>query len=145
MNLKVNIVCVAIALSGCGGCTDAPPAQARSDVADSIPIEQRYHSITGRILKGMSMAHAKAFLGDCTRARFHGPHTDLSTGITTNYEEWTWVVDASNGQIVVHSTSGLESDLNHGVVASVSYAKKFPVRMTSNGVETANKDLQLTK
>ena len=122
------------------GCRDSavPPSPLRADANAPIPIQEQYHSITGRVRPGMSMAHARALAGDCTRGRFHGPLTDMSTGVTTYHEEWAWVVDASNGMIVIHSTTGLESDLEKGIVSNVSFSAKHPVHVESNGVKTAN-------
>jgi len=128
MNPKVILVMAITSLSGCQDSTNAPPIS-RADRSEACPIAERYHSVTNLLRPGMSMAEARALLGDGMRVRRHGPRTDLSTGTTTNYEEWVWVIDASHGQIIVHSTTGTESDLEQGVVASVSYAKKYPTNL----------------
>lgn len=138
MKMEVTTILLALAVSGCGSSTDAPTPSSRVDRAGSTPIAERFRSVTNRIRPGMSMIQAKALVGDCIRARFHGPRTDMSTGTTTNYEEWAWLIDASNGQIVVHSTTGLESDLEHGIVASVSYGTNYPVHSVTNEMNTAN-------
>ena len=137
MNPKAILICGAVALAGCRDSAKVP-APPRADASEAIPIEERYHSITGLIHKGMSMAHARAILGDCTRGRFHGLLIDASSGYATNHEEWAWVLDSSNGQIVVHSSKGLESDMDNGVVARVSYARKFQAYLVTNETNTAN-------
>ena len=137
MKPRAILICAVVVLAGCRDSANAP-RPLHADLGETISIEQRYHSITGRIRKGMSMADARLFLCPCTPTRFHGPETDLSTGTTTWHEEWAWVFRSSNGMIVVHSTTGLQSDLVHGVVSNVSFHRMVPAQVVSNGVKTVN-------
>ncbi len=67
------------------------------------------------------MADVKTMFPDCGRIRFHGPCIDVATGKSTDCEEWALSIRCRDGGVYIHSTTGFENDLLHGIVKQVSY------------------------
>ena len=117
------------------GCTDKPGATADRTASDNnriAPTAAIYNSVTSRIHEGMSMAEVRALFSNCTRFRSHGPCINTSNGTTTYYEEWTLGIRCSDGDVRIHTTTGRESDLEHGIVKNISYGKKIESAILTN-------------
>ena len=119
------LIIYALLLSGCAGQPDDMSNPISSGDSRLVPAAVMYNSVTGRIHAGMSMAEVRAIFPNCIPFRFYGALTDVPTGTSTDYEEWSLGISCSDGVVRIHSTTGLESDLEHGIVKNVSYGTEI--------------------
>ena len=119
--MKTILIIYALLITGCADQPDDMSNHISSGDSHLVPAAVMYNSVTSRIHAGMSMAEVRSIYPDCTRFRFYGPLIDTSDGTSTYFEEWGLVIRCSDGDVKIHSTSGRESDLEHGIVKNVSY------------------------
>ena len=124
--MKITVLFIyALLISGCADKPGTTDDRAASDNSRIAPTAVIYNSVTSRIHAGMSMAEVRVLFPNCTRFRSHGPRINTSNGTSTYYEEWTLGIRCSDGDVRIHTTTGRESDLEHGIVKNISYGKKI--------------------